>query len=87
MSLDFAQASPQADIKNDVSMETLFGYDNRNGEHVLKLKTNFCGTCDGNLTWHEHLKRGLVKRVFKASQVDPCIFYEHGVIVVVYVDA
>ena len=74
MHLDFKQAFPQASTKNDVFMEVLFGHDSPNGEHVLKLKKNFYGTCDDNLTCHECLKRGLVKRGFTALQIVPRLF-------------
>ena len=50
MSLDFARAFPQADLKKDVFMEIPFGYDNPSGDYVLRLKKNFYGLCDGNLT-------------------------------------
>ena len=32
------------------------------------------------------MKRVIVTRGFKASQIDPCLFYEHGVNFIVYVD-
>ena len=86
MCLDFIQGFPQADMKKDVFIEMPFGYDNPNGDCMLKLKKNFYGLCDGNLTCNEHLKCSLLKRGFTASHTDPCFFCKQGVIVVVYVD-
>ena len=48
--LDFTQVFLQADIKGDVFIEIPFGYENLNNEYVLKLKKNFYGLCDANLT-------------------------------------
>ena len=86
ISLDFDQAFTQADIKSDVFMEIPAGYKNLNGDYVLKLKKNFYGLCDGNLTWHEHCTKGLVERGFKSSKIDPCLFYKEGIVLILYVD-
>ena len=50
MQLDFTQESPQADMSDDMIMEMDFGHDNPNRDCILKLKKNFYGLCDGNLT-------------------------------------
>ena len=86
MCLDFTQAFPQADIKRPTYMEIPTGYDNPNGEYVLKLKCNFYGLADANLTWFEHCRKGLQNRGFIPSNIDPCLFYKEGMILLIYVD-
>ena len=84
--LDFTQAFPQHDIKGDVLIETLFGYDNTDVNCVLKLKKNLCGLCDGNIACHKYPKWGTLKRGFELSQIDPCLVCKKGAILVVRVD-
>ena len=67
-------------------MEIPFGRDKPNGDCMLKLKKNVYGLCDSNLTRNEHLKRSLLKMGFTASQIDLCVFYKQGVIVIMCVD-
>ena len=50
ISLDFTQAFPQADLKQDVYIEVPFGYSNPKKLYVLKLKSNFYGLVDALLT-------------------------------------
>ena len=38
------------------------------------------------MTWHEHIKAGLLLRGFRQSKVDPCLFIEGTVILVLYVN-
>ena len=43
-------------------------------DNVVKLIKNIYGLADASLTWHTHLKKGLLDYGFKQSQVDPCLF-------------
>ena len=86
ISLEFTQAFPQAGTKNDVLVDMPFGHDNHNRDCMLKLKKNFYGPCEDDLAWHENLKRGLLKRRFKALKIDPCLFFKQGAIVIAHVD-
>ena len=38
------------------------------------------------MTWHEHIKVGLLSRGFHQSKVDPCLFIKGTVLLVLYVD-
>ena len=38
------------------------------------------------MTWHEHIKAGLLSRGFRQSKVDTCLFIKGTVILVLYVD-
>ena len=41
---------------------------------------------DSQVTWHEHIKAGLLSRGFRQSKVDPCLFIKGTVLLVLYVD-
>jgi hypothetical protein len=89
-SIDFTLAFPQADVKVDIYMELPIGCSPSDGagkdEYVLKLIKNLYGLKDAGRTWFEHLKQGLETMGFKASEVDPCIFYMKDCVILVYVD-
>jgi hypothetical protein len=54
--------------------------------NVLKLLKNLYGLKDAGLTWFEHLKYGLAARGFKQSLVEPCMFIQGSLILLIYVD-
>ena len=88
-SIDFMMAYTQADVKTDIFMQlptgtTIRGVDPT--KHLLKLQKNLYGLKDGQVTWHEHIKAGLLSRGFRQSKVDPCLFIKGTVILVLYVD-
>ena len=88
-SIDFVMAYMQADVKTDIFMQlpagtTIKGVDPT--KHLLKLQKNLYGLKDGQVTWHEHIKAGLLSRGFRQSKVDPCLFIKGTVILVLYVD-
>ena len=88
-SIDFVMAYTQADVKTDIFMQlpsgTTFQGVNPN-KHLLKLQKNLYGLKDGQVTWHEHIKTGLLSRGFRQSKVDPCLFIKGTVFLVLYVD-
>jgi hypothetical protein len=53
---------------------------------VLKLIQNVHGLADASLTWHEHLKKGLIAYGFEQDQVDPCLFYKRQELFILFVD-
>ena len=88
-SIDFVMAYTQADVKTDIFMQlpthtTIQGMDPN--KHLLKLQKNLYGQKDGQVTWHEHIKTGLLSRGFHQSKVDPCLFIKGTVLLVLYVD-
>ena len=88
-SIDFVMAYTQADVKTDIFMQlpsgtTIKGVDPT--KHLLKLQKNLYGLKDGQVTWHEHIKAGLLSRGFRQSKVDPCLFIKGTVLLVLYVD-
>jgi hypothetical protein len=95
-SIDFVLAFPQAPIKTDIYMKTpkvpsdftipdLPSFADR-FTNVYKLLKNLYGLKDAGKTWFDFLRDGLVKRGWKSSDIDTCLFTKDGIILVVYVD-
>ena len=98
--IDFVLAFPQADVKTDIYMNVPEKFRVDNGKlvldeqaphpakqgNVLKLIKNIYGLADASLTWHMHLKKGLLDFGFQQSQVDPCLFFKGNLLFVLYVD-
>ena len=55
-------------------------------KHLLQLRQNLYGLKDGQVTWHEHIKKGLQEHGFVPSNVDPCLFIKGSVLLVLYTD-
>ena len=88
-SIDFVMAYTQADVKTDIFMQLHSGTTIQGvnpNKHLLKLQKNLYGLKDGQVTWHEHIKTGLLSRGFRQSKVDPCLFIKGTVFLVLYVD-
>jgi hypothetical protein len=71
----------EGDLKRNVS-----AHKPSNQPHVLKLEKNLYGLKDGGLTWFKHLKKGLFKRGFKQTEIEPCLFVKGMLILVTHVD-
>jgi hypothetical protein len=95
-SIDFVLAFPQAPIKTDIFMRPpkvphdfiipdLPSFADR-FTNAYKLLRNLYGLKDAGKTWHDFLKKGLVTRGWKASEVDSCLFTKKGIMLIVYVD-
>ena len=56
------------------------------GDSVLELNKSLYRLAEAPLLWYNHLKQGFKKSGFVQSEVDPCLFYEDGVVAVCYVD-
>ena len=88
-SIDFVMAYTHADVKTYIFIQltsgtTIQGFDPN--MHLLKLQKNLYGLKDGQVTWHEHIKTGLLSRGFCQSKVDPFLFIKGTVHLVLYVD-
>jgi hypothetical protein len=98
--IDFVLAFPQADVRTDIYMHVPEKFRVENGRlildesaphpskqsNVLKLVKNIYGLADASLTWHVHLKKGLIDFGFQQSQVDPCLFFKGNLLFILYVD-
>ena len=98
--IDFVLAFPQADVKTDIYMHVPEKFRVEKGklvldenaphpskqDNVVKLIKNIYGLADASLTWHTHLKKGLLDYGFKQSQVDPCLFFKGNLLFILYVD-
>ena len=87
--IDFIMAYTQAKVKTDIYMTLPKATTIQNvdpSKHLLKLQQNLYGLKDGQVTWHEHIKKGLKERGFSPSKVDPCLFIKGSVLLVLYTD-
>ena len=53
---------------------------------VYKLIKNVYGLKDAGRTWNLHLCQGLLKRGWKQSSIDECLFMKKGILLILYVD-
>ena len=82
-------AYTQAKVKTDIYMTLPKATTIQNvdpAKHLLKLQQNLYGLKDGQVTWHEHIKKGLKERGFTPSKVYPCLFIKGSVLLVLYMD-
>jgi hypothetical protein len=97
--IDFTQAFTQPPIAEDIYMRIPQGWYVENNilqqhsnpkyrdcEHYIKLEKSLYGIKQAARAWFHFLEPGLLKLGFKASEVDPCLFYKEDCVVVLYVD-
>jgi hypothetical protein len=89
-SIDFVLAFPQADLEVPVYMELLLGFDApQNGSrklYVLCLNKSLYGLKQAGYNWFAKLCNGLMDCGFTQLNIDACIFFGKGCIVLTYVD-
>jgi hypothetical protein len=89
-SIDFVLAFPQADLEVPVFMDFPLGFDapqNRSRKlYVLCLNKSLYGLKQAAYNWFAKLCNGLMDRGFTQSNIDACIFFGKGCIVLTYVD-
>ena len=95
-SIDFVLAFPQAPVATETYMRppkvppgfNISDLPNPSDcfTKVYKLLQNLYGLKDAGRTWYLHLKEGLVKRGWKQSNADSCLFMRENVILILYVD-
>ncbi len=89
--IDFVLAFPQATLSPEekIFMEIPYGMTLPLGDrkgYVLRLRKNLYGLKQAGLNWFQYIKEGLEERGFTQSQVDPCVFFRHDAIMILYVD-
>ena len=95
-SIDFVLAFPQAPVATETYMRppkvppgfAISDLPNPSDcfTKVYKLLQNLYGLKDAGRTWYLHLKEGLIKRGWKQSDTDSCLFMRENVILILYVD-
>ena len=91
--IDFVLAFPQADLEEDIWMYLPIGLQvdghteaSYERSFLLKLNKILYGLKQGSYNWYKKLKKSLVDRVFKPSEIDPCLYIVNGMIILTYVD-
>jgi len=97
--IDFLQAFTQPPIAEDIYMQIPQGWYVSDSElkqhnhpkfhdvdHYIKLEKSLYGIKQAARVWFHHLEPGLLKLGFRASEIDPCLFYREDCIVALYVD-
>ncbi len=89
-SIDFVLAFLQADLEVPVYMELPMDFDapeNESRKHyVLRLNKSLYGLKQAGYNWFAKLSNSLQDRGFVPRNVDPCVFFGEGCIVLTYVD-
>ena len=60
--------------------------DDPSGAYVLRFKKNLYGLKQAAKNWFDMLSDGLIARDFVSSTTDPCVYYRHNAIILVYTD-
>ena len=87
--VDFTLAFPQVDLDIDVFMELPMGCVGPNGDrkgYVLKLNKSLYGLKQASHNWFNYLSEALQNRGFISSQVDKCVWFKEGIVLLQYVD-
>jgi hypothetical protein len=89
-SIDFVLTFPQADLEVPVYVEFPIGFDAPNREsskfYVLRLNKSVYGLKQAGRNWFAKLSNGLQDHGFVQSNIDPCVFFVPGCIILTYVD-
>jgi hypothetical protein len=85
--VDFTNAFAQAPLSENVYVELPRLFEMTDGtDKVMKLNKSLYGLVQAPLCWYEHLRDGLIAEGFKSSELDPCLYYGHGMAIITYVD-
>ena len=86
--IGFLLTYPQADLDIDINMNLPQGFNVglESRRYVLKLQNNIYGLKQAGHNWFEKLSSALGNLSINPSKVDPCVFIEDNIIVLVYVD-
>ena len=54
--------------------------------HALKLKRNVYGQKQAGRVWSQYMDQGMKSIGFTPSKFDPCLYYRHSIVFLVYID-
>ena len=87
--LDFVMAYPQAPAEMPLYLRLPQGYKRKGMTrkmHVLKLRRNVYGQKQAGRVWNQYMDQGMKSIGFTPSKFDPCLYYRHSVVFLVYID-
>jgi hypothetical protein len=84
--IDFTQAFPQANLKEDIYLRFSAGFEHKNEKWALKLKRNLYALVQASRNWFLKLSAIYERLGFKQSKSDPCLFLRKVMIIVLYTD-
>ena len=86
--IDFTNAFVQAVLSSPVWIHLPRGFRSSRGRSTcLRLKKSLYGLRTAPRLWHEHLRHAMLEELgFKQSAFDPCMFYRHNMLAILYVD-
>ena len=91
-SIDFVLAFPEADLTIPLHMELPVGVtpidetDSNRRRYVFRPNKYLYGLKSSGHNWFENIRSGLTYKIFFQCQVDKCVFYRDGCIILTYVD-
>ncbi len=89
-SIDFVLAFTLADLEIPIYMELPIGFDPPEGvycqSYVLRLNKSLYGLKQAGYNWFAKLSNGLQDCGFVQSSINPCVFFNHNCIVLIYMD-
>ena len=88
--MDFMLAYPHAPAEVPLYMHFPKGYIFKNGvtkeKHILKLTKNIYGQKQAGRIWNKFLDNGFGEIGFKPSKIDPCLYYQDKVVILIYIN-
>ena len=86
----FTLSFPQADLKEEVYMHIPPAFKTHELQdtrlHALKLHKSLYGLKQSAYNWFQTIRASLKQRKCTQSNVEPCLFYRHDAIIIIYVD-
>ncbi len=88
--IDFVLAFPKAELEVNIWMYLQIGFQvdtkNESNMYILKLNKGVYGLKQASLNWFEKLKQGLIDHGFHPSEINPCLYFKRGMIIITHVD-
>ena len=86
-SVDWANAFPQAPLKEPVCMTTPRGFSNKYGANgCLRLNKSLHGSKFAPKNWCQHLTKALLKIGFRECPFNKCLFHGKDMLMILCVD-